>query len=264
MITISLLPFLKEQFNTQSNIPKYLQIREAVRKSIESGKLVENQPFPSENELSKLFDVSRMTVRQAMDQLVREGLLEKRVGGGTFVKSLKLSGRMTGLTGFSDVMALSGKKTYSKVLSKQLIEAPTTVAEKLQIFGTNGGSLEPRVVSIARVRYVDEHPISYQRSYMPEIIGSALMNVDLTQHSLYGYLNTQLGLNMTSGKETIEAVAIPDDMASHLQVEPGKAGFLISRIVYANDNIAQPIEFAQSFIRGDKFMFVNEIAGKGK
>lgn len=254
---MSIKSFLLKHFNQKSKVPKYLQIREAVRGLVESGLVPEEQTIPPERDLADWFGVSRMTVRQAVDELVREGMLEKRLGDGTFVKDQKLTGRMQGFGGFSDEVALSGKQTHSMMLSRIVMRAPEQIARRLEI-----RSGETSVIRIERVRYVDELPISHQISYLPFNLCYPILEADLNVASLYNHLTKTAGLVMKAGKETIQAVIADKTSAELLQIPAGEPCFLLCRTLYAEEE-RRPVEYVQTMIRGDKFMFVNQIDGKG-
>ncbi|MGO0060445.1 GntR family transcriptional regulator [Brevibacillus fluminis] len=254
---MSTKPFLLKHFNPASKIPKYLQIREAIRGLIEKGIVVEQQTIPPERDLAEWFGVSRMTVRQAVDELVREGLLEKRLGDGTFVKDQKLAGRMHGAGSFSDEIALSGKRTHSKMLGQLVTRPSEQIAKKLEI--EEG---ETSVIRIERIRYVNEYPISHQVSYLPFNLCYPILSADLNVSSLYHHLAQSAGLVMKAGKETIQVITADEMSAELLQIPVGEPCFLLCRTMYA-DKVNRPVEYVETMIRGDKFMFVNQIDGKG-
>ena len=97
--------------------PVYIQIHNQLRKNIEDGKWKVGEKIPAERELANEFSVSRMTLRQAIQALVDEGILERRVGSGTFVANRKVQEKMSGVTSFTELMQATGKKDASKTIS---------------------------------------------------------------------------------------------------------------------------------------------------
>jgi GntR family transcriptional regulator len=209
--------------------------------------------LPPEREFCEMFGVSRMTVRHALDELVREGMLERRSGNGTFVRAIKLTGGVRGSHGFSDELALAGKATHTEVLSKEVLEAPRYAASKLRLRDDGG-----KVIRIRRLRFVDEHPIAHQTSYLPYDLCSPVLDDDLREDSLYHYLTDRLGMTIGGGSESIQAVGVDEGVASYLRVPPGSPCFLLCRILVSRRE-HRPVEYVETVLRGDKFMFVNKL-----
>jgi GntR family transcriptional regulator len=250
---------LRQDYRGNSGVPKYLQIREAIRRLIEEGHFHEDQMLPPEREFCETFGVSRMTVRHALDELVREGMLERRAGNGTFVRSIKLAGRSRGSYGFSDELALAGKTTHAEVLEKAVVGASVYVAGKLRLPEGVG-----ETVRFRRLRFVDEHPISHQTSYLPsDLCGQVMEDELLPEDSLYHYLTDTLGLGISEGNESIQAVGAEEGVAGLLQVAPGTPCFLVCRVLL-DGREGRPVEYVETVLRGDKFMFVNRLEEKGR
>lgn len=209
--------------------------------------------LPPEREFCDLFGVSRMTVRHALDELVREGMLERRSGNGTFVRSIKLAGGVRGSHGFSDELALAGKTTDTEVLSKEVVEVPGYVSSKLRLPDSEG-----EAICIRRLRFVDEHPISYQVSYLPYDLCGPIIGEELREGSLYHYLTDRLGVEIVGGNETIQAVETEEEAARLLRVNSGSPCFLVRRVLMSRQQ-ERPIEYVETVLRGDKFMFVNRL-----
>lgn len=245
------LKILKQYYNPLSKVPKYLQIRESLRRFIESGYIKENQMLPTEVELCETFGVSRMTVRQAMDELVREGLLERKTGGGTFLKSLKIIGRMRGIKSFSEELISSGLTSYISIVSKEVVNPKPYIANKLQL------KTKDKVIRFERVRYVDKHPITHETSYLPNRLCHPLMKIDLSLHSLQQTLTHNLGFAITNGTETVQTIEMNEKSAFLLQVPPKQPCFYLCRLLLTKEN--GPIEYVETVARSDKFMFVNQL-----
>jgi Transcriptional regulators len=114
-------------------VPVYIQIHNEIRKEIESGKWAVGERIPSERQLSQDFDVSRMTLRQAIQTLVDEGILQRQVGSGTYVASSKVQEKMSGTTSFTEITESQGKKPSSKTVSYHVADPSISEIEKLKL-----------------------------------------------------------------------------------------------------------------------------------
>ncbi|MEW6047209.1 MAG: GntR family transcriptional regulator, partial [Bacillota bacterium] len=139
-----------------SAIPLYQQLEDYIRESIESGQLKPGDRLPSETELSKRYQISRMTVRKAMERLEFAGYLERYPGKGTFVAAPKIPQRVSMLHGFHKKMSALGLKVKSTVLEVQSIDAGIIIERRL---GLQTGD---RVFQISRLRYVEGTPVAIQ------------------------------------------------------------------------------------------------------
>lgn len=244
---------LSKQYNENSKVPKYLKIRGAIKYTIDNGFIKVNEMLPTEIELCEVFNVSRMTVRQAIDELTREGYLESRIGSGTFVKALKLSGGSRLIRSFSDEISLLEKKALIKLIGVEVIEPNRTVVNELQ--------LPPHVkevLQIKRVRYVEEDPISYQVTYLPYPKFAGLLEQDFEKNSLYDLLLGQDEYSLSHGTENINALIMDEYVAHQLECKPNIACFLLTRTVFAKE-YEKPIEYAETYLRGDRFIFSNKL-----
>lgn len=159
-------------------LPIYIQIHNDIKRNIEAEKWKIGDRIPSERELSTEFGVSRMTLRQAIQTLVDEGILERRVGSGTFVANQKVQERMSGVTGFTDLMLAQGKKPSSKTISYHTMEPSLSEMEKLKI------TQDQSVLRMERIRYGDNIPICFEVATVPENIVAGLEKSEVTS-SLY-------------------------------------------------------------------------------
>src|ERR1700733_665187 len=142
-------------------VPLYGKVEEVLASEIARGDLKPGDRLPSEDELLARFDVSRITVRRAIQNLIQRGVLEIRRGLGTFVLSPKISQELTKLTGFVEDMDTHGRKASARVVSKSTVAANEIVARQLGI------SKGTRVMRIERVRLADSVPMSFDETYLP-------------------------------------------------------------------------------------------------
>ena len=137
-------------------IPAYIQIHDQIKAEIDQKIWKIGQRLPSERDLAEKFQVSRMTLRQAITLLVEEGVLERRVGSGTFVASTRVQEKMRGTTSFTEIMKAQGKVPSTQVISYKRTIPSLQEVDKLGIDKTE------TIVRMERVRYADVVPVVYE------------------------------------------------------------------------------------------------------
>ena len=240
----------KELFkiNRQSKLPLYDLIEQNLRELILNGQLVSGDLVLSEWELSSLYGVSRLTVRHALDNLSRQGWLNRRHGVGTFVTRPSVAQIPLSRLSFTEQMRAIGRVPSSRQIYIRIIQASGPVAASL---GLQEG--DP-VVEILRVRLADDEPILLEASDLshtrfPELDAST----DLSNASLYEFLNTHYQITVASMDQTLEPVLLTQSQAEFLETQPGTPA-LYSEVV-AFDPHGDPIEFSWSVTRGDQCKF---------
>ena len=235
------------QLPQSSTVPLYTQIKEALRAKIIDGTYVAHQRLPSESEMIAAFGVSRITVRQAMNDLQKEGLLFKVHGKGTFVAMPNVSQELTHLQGFGEAMRLLGHETHSDVFGLTTVKGSTIACHKLGI------PEDTSVVEIKRVRYLNREPVSIDYSWVRQEIGTRLSKQNLREKDLFSLLENQLGQPLHSADVEIDAAAASDDIAARLQVKAGSPILRIERLTYADE--ATPILFEYLHYRAETFKY---------
>jgi GntR family transcriptional regulator len=238
---------LMEQLPQSSNVPLYTQIKETLRAKIIDGTYVAHQRLPSESEMINAFGVSRITVRQAMNDLQKEGLLFKVHGKGTFVAMPKVSQELTHLQGFGEAMRLLGHETFSEVFGLAIVVGTSTVCEKL---GLRDGE---RVVEIRRIRYLNREPVSIDYSWVRRETGSKLSERNLRDKDLFSLLENELGQPLHSADVEIDATSASIEIAERLKVEPGSPILRIERLTYAS--LDKPLVFEYLHYRAESFKY---------
>ncbi len=236
----------------QSQIPYYVQVKQVIRDRIQNGIWQPNDQLPSEAELCESFNVSRTVIRQALQDLIHEGLITRRKGKGSFVAPVKISERLVQrLTGFYHDMVEQGYQPVTKVLKQEVIPASRTVAERLQIL-----TGDP-VTEIVRLRLVDETPIVYVTTYLPYHLCPSLVNDELSNQSLYDLLEQRYGITIARGRRSIQAVPAPEREAELLEINRGVPLFLLESVSYTSDGT--PVEYYLAYHRGDRSKFEVEL-----
>jgi GntR family transcriptional regulator len=236
----------------QSNIPYYVQLTDQIQEKISSNVWKKGSKIPGELELCEEYGVSRTVVRQALRELELDGLIIRRKGKGTFVSEPKVSeGLVQKLTGFYQDMIERGQVPKTQVLHHRVIECPEIVAGYLQI---SAGS---KVIDINRLRFVEDTPILLVNTFLPFELCPELADVDLTNRSLYEFLEHECGLFIARGRRYIEAVSANEMEAKLLQIARGAPLVLLDSISYLENG--QPIEYYHAVHRGDRTRFEVEL-----
>jgi len=229
---------------------KYLTVRDHLRGLIADG-LAVGQAIPSERELCEQFKVSRMTVRQAVDALVVEGLLERVQGRGTFVAQPKVDLQLR-LVSFPEEMRRRGLEPSLRVLAAERTTAPHPVADALDL------PTGVEVYYLRRLRLADGLPMAVEENWVPVGLVPGLLDGE-AHPSVYESL-TARGLAPTWGEDTIEAVQLEPEVAGHLDIAAGSAGLRIRRRTFSGD---LAVDYAVSIYRGDRYSLWVPVSAPG-
>ncbi|WP_053716371.1 GntR family transcriptional regulator [Saccharothrix sp. NRRL B-16348] len=224
-----------------TRVPKYLAIYRVLADRIADGRYPADAPLPAQRELGEEFDVSLMTVRQAIQALEADGLLETRHGVGTFVRRPAFAYGLTGLRSLSQDLVEQGIELETEVLDARLVVPPADVGARLGV--AEGG----RVLAVQRLRSTrpSSVPLLLQTSYLPE----GLVDGDTLRHqSLYRLLE-ESGRPVRQASETIQAVALTAEQARVLRREPGSPALLSSRLSRGEDGT--PLVDDRALLVGD-------------
>lgn len=225
---------------------RYSQITQYYRDLIERGMLREGDKMPTEEEVGRLFSVSRITVRQAMNELANAGYIVRMQGKGSYVSAKKTDLQLNYLQGFSEEMRAKGMVPSTKLTVCEIESATETIAHKLAI--------EPgtQVYSFERIRYANETPMAVEHVRIPFFLCPGLTNFDLSG-SLYRILSEQYNLRPEYASQDIEAAAANATSAEQLGLKLGAPSLRISRVSYLPGGM--PLEYALSIYRGDRYSF---------
>lgn len=235
-----------EQVVPMSSVPMHTQIREIIRRRVLDGTYAPHSQMPSESQMIEAFSVSRITIRQALGDLQKEGLIFKVPGKGSFVAKPKAFQSLSRLQGFGEAMGPSGYETFSQVLSTRQVAATEVVARRLQI------GLGTPVYEIQRLRYLNREPISVDQSYFPLSIGERLAQEDLPTRDIFVILENDFGLHLTHADVQIEAISADEFLARQLRIDEASPLLRIERLTYADE---QPVDFEFLYYRGDAFQY---------
>lgn len=243
------LPFHPERWFRANRGPRYVQLYRYIAAGIASGAIEAEAQLPPERELARLAQVSRVTVRQAVAQLVSEGLLEQRRGAGTFVRPAppKLEQSLSALLSFTEYMRARGKISTSQIIRRGLfLPSPD---EQMAL----GLSNTARVARVDRIRFADGVAIAIEYSSLPQDI---LPDPEAVQTSLYDVLRGS-GLAPIRAVQRIGAVNIGAEESGQLNLAEGTAVLKVDRTAYLPTG--RPIEFTRGLYRSDIYDFVAEL-----
>lgn len=227
-------------------VPLYVQLRDRLQEALQRGVWSEDQPLPSERELSQALGISRATVRQALHQLELGGWLVRRQGRGTFPATVKVEQPLVMISSFTENMRQAGITPSSTLLSARLEPATGRVAKSL---GLGPGGV---VAVLSRLRLADGVPLMLERSHLNYALTPGLLEHDLSG-SLYELLHGVYRLNFATGQESIEATKAESWLAKVLGIPRGSVVLFTQRTV-ATDT-GTPIEYTERYGRADKCSF---------
>ena len=231
--------------------PYYQQLYAILRKEIVDGRWLPGDMLPSETELIEQFEVSRITVRQALEMLVNDGLIFRRRGRGTFVAVPKIEQGLSRIVSFTEDMRRRGLHPGTEILAAGLESADQDVADKLQI------SEGEELVHIERLRLADAEPLSIEISHLVHRYCPGVLDHDYAEVPLREQLAASYNIALVRAEQVIRAIAAPKEIADKLLVAAGSPLFYIERISYSQRDI--PVEFLQLYYRGDRYTLFNEL-----
>ena len=231
--------------------PKQNEARERVLDLIEQ--LAIGDAIPSERQLSADLHMSRLTVRAALDDLVRDGLLVRRRGSGTFVGEPKIAQELT-MTSFSEDMRRRGMVPGSRTLGIAVVQAGAHLGRLLNVSPS-----EP-VVVFKRLRLADRVTMAIETLHVRQSLIPGLTAEDLEQHSFYELLEDRYGVVMAGGTQTIEPTVTNEEESAALGVPLHSPAFLFERTT--RTAAGDIVEYVRSIYRGDRYRLVTELAGR--
>lgn len=225
-----------------AGIPAYVQIRETLREEISQGDLKRGEKLPSEHELAAKFNVSRMTIRKSIEDLVDEGLLYRRHGVGTFVAYPHLERDHTRLTSFFDKAEDEGIQVKATLLSLEIVPAGQKVAKALDILPGDS------VIQVKTLRYANDVPITIHDAHIPHKLFADIVDKHLDVQHLWT-LFEQYGYKVKRAVQRIEAQEADENTARLMKIKEKAPILFKERTVYADDGT--PVEFTYCYNRGD-------------
>ncbi|HDP78611.1 MAG TPA: GntR family transcriptional regulator [Mesotoga infera] len=234
----------------ETPIPLYYKLYVDLKESLNSGKYQKGDKLPTEKELCQNYGISRLTVRRAMDELRREGFIERLKGKGTFVTGSKREEQLAILTGFTDEARKRGSETRSVVLENKLVRVPADAVELFDI------PADAMVVLLKRVRFLEGEPYAIEEAYLNVGADIRFLNItqrDMEKESLYGILRKEFSINISYAEEEMELTRLKKEEARFLRQDQDECAIMRKRFTYTKSDIC--IEYVISLYRADKSKF---------
>jgi GntR family transcriptional regulator len=230
-------------------IPLYYQIETILRQKILSGEFLPASPLPSEDALAEEYNVSRITIRQALSLLKEDGLVVRQRGKGTFVSEQVNSEALEPpkLSGSIEDLILMGIQTTTKTLNMSMVKPPDKILDRLKL------ARDSQLLRIEKIRLVEQGPLSYVINYLPPEIGKKIKSEDLQVKPLMMILEDKFGITAAEADQTLEATIADAHVAPLLEIRVGDPLLKVERTVF--DGKGNPIEYVSVLYRADKYFF---------
>ena len=243
---------MPEELDRSHSTPLYQQIKQRLREMAFQAQ--PGQKLFTDEELAGLFRVSRMTVRQAVQEIVREGYLYRVRGVGTFLKPPQVKGQVTAIERFFHEWSLQGRNAVVEVTGFEQVPCP--LAQSLQLGVAPG---DP-VLYTGRLRYVDGLPMAVDHRYLPMNFGRVLSREDVASRSIFEVIQERLGLPSVWARNELQAVPANVEDAERLRVAPGTPLMMRRVTIYTHED--QPFLIGTSAYRGDLFVYTFDVPGE--
>ncbi len=235
-----------------SSTPLYIQLKDLISNKIKAGELKPEQQIPSERDLGQEYNVSRITVRQAINLAVNEGLLYRSHGKGTFVASPTIKQELTKISSFQSTLTRQGL-----VASTEIVKADTVLTD-FHLSTLLQKNMMDKVANLQLIGYGDKLPIVFYDSFFPIDVGEQMIEaarLEKEQGRPFSTLDLYEKIphiTSTHMEQTFEAVLSDDYIASYLRLKETAPIFKVTSIFYADN---QPIEYRTAYYKGDKYKF---------
>jgi len=230
----------------ENRVPLYIQLKETLRTAITANRLKAGDKIPTEIELSDKYNISRVTVRKAITELVEEGYLVKKQGKGTFVQTQKIERKILHLKSFTASCEAHGMTVTSRVIKKELIDPDENEKERLML------EEDDQLIHIQRVRYADDQPLMLENNFYSFKRYKFLLEENL-DGSLYELLEEKYDINLNNAGETsLEIVRASDQEAPLLDITIGEPLFYLETVVSDTD---VPVYLGRQYIVGERYKF---------
>lgn len=243
----------RDHISHQSKSPLYQQLYQLLRGKIRDGRWNPDELLPSEAELMEQYQVSRATVRQALDELASDGLIYRKQGLGTFVSPPTVEQGLVRIVSFTEDMQHRGFWPSTRLVSAELVPANAALARELQI------EVDEPLARIERLRLADNEPMSVEVSFLVHRYCPGILAQDYTTQSLRLMLEDRYGIHIASARQTIRAIPANDTLAELLTVGQGAPLLYIERLSLSEFSV--PVEYLRLYHRGDRYTLHAELRG---
>jgi GntR family transcriptional regulator len=229
-------------------VPKYFQLASILRQQIDNGEWQPRNAIPSERQLEVMYNISRTTIREAIDYLTRQGYLYREHGRGTFVSPPKLQKGLMELTSFSEDLSKRGIRPGQIIRDISMVVPPASILQRLELQpGTS-------MLRLERIRLGNDVPIGLQTSYLSLEPGQTITRAEMeAAGSLYRLIQEKFHIIPSEADETLEVTIATKEEAELLQIEEGAPLLLSERVLFAQNR--KPVEYVKILYRGDRYRY---------
>lgn len=244
-----------KRLNKQSSVPLYIQLKDVLEDYIQKNMTI-GELLPTEKELEKIYGVSRITVRNAIDELQQNGVVVKQQGRGTFVNKNKMTQSSGTIFSWTEEMCVKGEESSTLEINIQEIEPSRKLKSTLKM------SSNEKLTVISRIRTMDGEPIAIMVNYLRSKYVPNLVKTGLTSESLYKDLESIYGIIFEKAKEIVSARNATAYECSKLNIPEDSAVLNLRRTSYIKNKI--PVEVVDMVVRGDRYEYFVELDGRSK
>lgn len=234
----------------QNKLPLYLQLIERIIKKIETGIYKEHEKLPSERELCDIYGLSRITVRNALQELEQEEYIYKLHGKGTFVAPKSYKQKLVKVYSFTEEMRKLGKEPQTKVLTFDVVPIDQRLAIKTNL------EIGQDVYRVKRLRLADDVPFICETSYLPVNLFPHLTKKALEERPMYSVFMDDYDIGVSKATEQFSVTSLRSEEAESLRAKAGSPAMLLERLAYDGSKL---VEYTVSIISGNKFKYTVEL-----
>jgi GntR family transcriptional regulator len=237
---------------SQDGVPYYHQLKEIFIEKIANGEWKPDETIPNELQLCEQYGVSRGPVRQALDHLVRQGLLSRRRGKGTRVLAPKIERGLAGFYSFTTLIEQRGLRPTTRLLGFDRVPARGSVARSLNL------ATGARAFKIRRLRLADDEPLVLETVFVPEQICRGLTGEEVASAPLYDILQKRYGVVLVRARQFFEPAVADEYEGPMLTIPTGAPVLLVENVTYTVGD--QPVVHSRAIMRGDRVRYYVELS----
>ena len=230
----------------KSDAHLYVKITNEIKHQIDSGKYLSGDKLPSERKLCEEFEVSRITIRQALDKLEELNIIDRKQCKGTYIQPFEYGKLPEIFSQFTDQIEEAGESPGTEMLDIERINANTYLNQKM------GLPVDTPVYKLSRLRTANGRPLLLEYSYIPYTVAPDLDRFNFGKLSLYQVLEQDYSVKIDQAFETLNAISLNKEEASILERAEDAIAMNLERFAYANEQV---IEFTSSLVADDKFKY---------
>jgi DNA-binding GntR family transcriptional regulator len=240
---------IMELIDREDHQKLYLQLYEILKKKIETNEWPLSSQIPTEEDMCKMFNVSRVTVRSAILELVRRGYLKRQQGKGTFIFKNTPSTGLTMLTSFKEIM-LDDEASYSVNILARTVMTPTEdLKKKFDI------TAHEHIISIKRLWLLDDEPVVLQETYVPYHVSPLLLDDNVGEHFLLDLFEKKYWIKITKVRSAIDLILLNSNEARLLRLQEGSAAIILTQHFFSGETLFM---YSRSIKKPDRSKFVIE------